>query len=80
MAITILFLGRRNEGGAMTEADSELSADPQMMLVFLRLRGTVTERQVRLLKAAWCRRIWLPVGGRTGPCRSPAYRKELLTN
>jgi hypothetical protein len=29
-----------------------------MMVVFLRLRSTVTERQVRLLTAAWCRRIW----------------------
>jgi hypothetical protein len=28
------------------------------MLVFLRLRGTVTERQVRPLTAAWCRRTW----------------------
>jgi hypothetical protein len=42
----------------MTEADWEVCADPRLMLVFLRLRGKVSERQVRLLTAAWCRRIW----------------------
>jgi hypothetical protein len=41
--------------GSSTSSPSSYS---QMMLVYLRLRGTVTERQVRLLTAAWCRRFW----------------------
>jgi len=42
----------------MTEDEWLTSADPKRMLKFLRLKRQPTERKLRLLAAACCRRMW----------------------
>ncbi len=46
----------------MTESDWFTSTDPQAMLSFLRDRGPVSDRKLRLYACACCRSVWHLLG------------------
>jgi hypothetical protein len=49
---------RREQEATVTESDWLTSTDPLAMLAFLRDRGPVSERKLRLFAVACCRLIW----------------------